>query len=124
MKPVLFQTIDWDALPVIYSDGETGIATYRTMEFEGFRVRLAEYSKNYRADHWCRAGHIIYCIEGEMECELSDRRTFKLTKGMSYIVTDDASEHRSYSKNGAKLMIVDGHFLNRKKVTSINPWRM
>lgn len=34
-----------------------------------------------------------------------------LTAGMSYQVSDDQSEHRSYSPQGAKLIIVDGDFL-------------
>ncbi|EKD31983.1 MAG: hypothetical protein ACD_77C00202G0001, partial [uncultured bacterium] len=34
-----------------------------------------------------------------------------LTKGMTYVVTDDLSSHRSVTKNGVKLMIIDGDFL-------------
>jgi hypothetical protein len=36
---------------------------------------------------------------------------FFLKKGMTYIVSDDLSSHRSVSKNGVKLMIIDGDFL-------------
>jgi hypothetical protein len=34
-----------------------------------------------------------------------------LTKGMTYVVSDDLSSHRSVSKNGVTLLIVDGVFL-------------
>ena len=37
-----------------------------------------------------------------------------LKKGMTYIVSDDLSSHRSITQNGVKLMIIDGDFLNPK----------
>jgi mannose-6-phosphate isomerase class I len=124
MTKVLFQTTDWDSLPAQHRKGESGIASFRSMEFEGFRVRIVEYSSNYRADHWCRAGHIVYCIEGEMISELADGRKFTLSKGMSYIVSNDASVHRTYTENGVKLMIVDGNFLGARESVLFNPWKM
>jgi hypothetical protein len=36
------------------------------------RVRKVEYSAGYKADHWCKKGHIILCTEGEMETELDE----------------------------------------------------
>ncbi|HYC86731.1 MAG TPA: DHCW motif cupin fold protein [Chryseosolibacter sp.] len=123
MGAVLFQTADWSSLPPTQRPGKTGYATYRTIEFEGFRVRLVEYSENYAANHWCRAGHIVYCLEGELLSELSDGRAFKLTKGMSYIVSDEVSEHRSSTKSGATLLILDGKFLREPKPL-LNPWKM
>jgi hypothetical protein len=35
-------------------------------------------------------------------------------KGMTYVVSDDLSSHRSYSKDGVKVMIIDGDFLQLK----------
>ena len=72
---------------------------------------MVEYSKDYLADHWCRKGHIVYCIEGGMLTELSDGKEFVLSKGMTYQVSDNASSHRSRTKNGARLLIIDGAFL-------------
>jgi hypothetical protein len=66
-----------------------------------------EYSPNYEADHWCEKGHILFCLEGSLNTELSDGRTFDLTSGMSYQVADHAEPHRSKTKTGAKLFIVD-----------------
>jgi hypothetical protein len=37
-----------------------------------------------------------------------------LSKGMTYIVSDDLSSHRSVSVNGVKLLIIDGDFLKSK----------
>ncbi len=106
-----FQTIDWKNVPRTEHKGETGTAYWQTMQFEGLRVRYVEYSKNYKADHWCEKGHIVYCLEGEVLNELKDGSTSILTQGMSYIVSDDLSAHRSITAQGVYLLIIDGNFL-------------
>jgi hypothetical protein len=111
---ILFQTTNWEQIPITEHQGETGVAYWRTQQYGGLRIRIVEYSKNYKADHWCQKGHIIYCIEGEMITELADGSKHLLTKGMSYQVTDELSSHRTYSKDGVKLFIVDGTFLQLK----------
>jgi len=111
MHNISFQTTDWDNIPGTEHKGETGSAFWKTLQLGDLRIRMVEYSKNYRADHWCEKGHIIYCIDGEMTTELSDGRKFTLSKGMSYQVSDNLSSHLSYSKVGVKLFIVDGSFL-------------
>ncbi len=106
-----FHTIDWKGVPRTEHKGETGIAYWQTIQFEGLRVRIVEYSKDYKADHWCEKGHIVYCLEGEVVNELKDGTKSILSVGMSYIVSDDLSSHRSITENGVKLMIIDGAFL-------------
>lgn len=102
-----FQTLDWSTVPKDEHAGETGIA-YRQMQMmNDIRVRIVEYGRGYKADHWCSKGHIIHCLEGEMETELKDGRIFKLSKGMTYFVGDDCEAHRSSTENGCKLFIVD-----------------
>ena len=124
MSTILFHTTDWNSIATSEHAGESGRALWRTLQYEGFRIRIVEYSKEYKADHWCKAGHLVYCLEGEMTSELSDGRTFTLSKGMSYLVSDHVSMHKSYSKDGVKLLIVDGVFLNRKNGGVFNPWRI
>ena len=75
--------------------------------FGAIRVRIVEYSPGYLADHWCKKGHILLCLEGELHTELEDGRKFVLLPGMSYQVADDAEPHRSSTATGAKLFIVD-----------------
>ena len=106
-----FQITDWSAIPKEEHKGETGTAWWQTLQFGDLRIRLVEYSKNYKADHWCEKGHIIYCIEGEMTTELADGKIFPMKKGMTYQVSDNLSSHRTFSKEGVKLFIVDGGFL-------------
>jgi hypothetical protein len=109
-----FMTIDWTDVPRSEHKGETGTAWWQTIQFEGLRVRLVEYSKGYVADHWCTKGHIVHCLEGEFVSELQTGENSLLTKGMTYIVTDDLSSHRSTTENGVKLLIIDGDFLKNQ----------
>jgi quercetin dioxygenase-like cupin family protein len=103
-----FTVTDWATMPATMHAGETGLATWRTLNIGDLRVRMVEYSPGYLADHWCDRGHVLYVVEGELDTELRDGRTFKLMPGMSYQVSDfgDAA-HRSSTTIGAKLFIVD-----------------
>jgi hypothetical protein len=112
-KNIPFQTINWETVPRTEYKGETGTAYWQTVQFPGLRVRIVEYSKGYRADHWCQKGHIVHCLDGEFLSESEDGKEFRLTKGMSYIVSDGSSSHRSYTKDGVKVMIIDGDFLKQ-----------
>ena len=102
-----FGITDWSAIEATEHQGVTGVAYWRTRHFGNVRVRMVEYTPGYLADHWCVKGHILLCVEGELETELDDGRKFTLTPGMSYQVADHAEPHRSYSASGAKLFIVD-----------------
>lgn len=112
-KNIPFQTIDWVTIPKAEYKGESGTAYWQTVTFPGLRIRIIEYSKGYMADHWCQKGHVVHCLEGEFVSELRDGKEFILTKGSSYIVTDGLSSHRSYTKDGVKVMIIDGDFLKQ-----------
>jgi quercetin dioxygenase-like cupin family protein len=107
MQAIPFGTTDWTAIPTTTHPGETGTAYWRTQHFGEIRVRMVEYTPGYLADHWCKKGHILLCLEGELDTELEDGRTFKLTPGISYQVADNAEAHRSSTQTGAKLFIVD-----------------
>jgi quercetin dioxygenase-like cupin family protein len=111
MLTIPFHTIDWSDIPKTEHKGETGTSFWQTLQFKGLRVRLVEYSKGYLADHWCQLGHIVYCLEGEFVTEMESGEKFILKKGMSYIVSDNLSSHRSVSTEGVKLLIIDGDFL-------------
>lgn len=106
-----FQTIDWSTIPQTEHPGLSGIATWKTLQFSGLRIRLVHYSADYQADHWCEKGHVVYCLEGEFVSELHTGEKFVLTKGQSYIVSDGLSSHRSHSADGVMLLIIDGEFL-------------
>jgi len=106
-----FQTINWSEIVKNIHPGETGEATWQTIQFPGLRIRIVNYSPGYLADHWCQKGHIVHCLEGEFVSELESGEEFTLIAGMTYVVSDNLSSHRSVSKNGVKLLIIDGDFL-------------
>ena len=107
MSDISFGVTDWSKVERTEHKGETGMAYWRTQTFGGIRVRMVEYTPGYLADHWCSKGHIILCLEGELHTELADGRKFILTAGLSYQVADNAEPHRSRTRVGAKLFIVD-----------------
>lgn len=107
MKNIPFGITAWSNIPPTEHKGETGMALWRTQQFDTIRVRMVEYSPGYRADHWCAKGHILLCLEGELHTELEDGRKFTLTPGVSYQVADHAEAHRSHTLTGTTLFIVD-----------------
>lgn len=107
LEQIPFGTTDWSAIAPTQHKGEAGLALWRTQVFGTIRVRMVEYTPGYRADHWCSKGHILLCLEGELETELEDGRRFVLKPGMSYQVADGAEPHRSQTAIGARLFIVD-----------------
>jgi hypothetical protein len=107
MTQIPFGTTDWAAIGAVEYAGEEGKAYWRTRRFGEVRVRMVEYTPGYRANHWCVKGHILLCLEGELHTELQDGRSFVLKPGMSYQVADNADAHRSFTRVGAKLFVVD-----------------
>ena len=107
MSDIPFGMTDWTTVERTEHPGETGKAYWHTRHFGTVRVRRVEYTPAYLADHWCSKGHILLCLDGELHTELRDGRTFVLKPGMSYQVADGAEAHRSSTRVGAKLFIVD-----------------
>lgn len=113
-KNMKFQIINWNEILTTEHKGDSGVAFWKTKQYDGLRVRMVEYSKGYIADHWCQKGHIVHCLEGEVISEMETGEKYTLKKGMTYIVSDDLSSHRSITDEGVKLMIIDGDFLKLK----------
>lgn len=111
MNKIPFQLIDWDAVPATEHKGETGMAYWRTLQLGNLRIRRVDYSANYMADHWCQKGHIVHCLSGSFVSEMESGEQFTLSEGMTYVVSDNLSSHRSVSNGGVSLLIIDGAFL-------------
>ena len=110
-KGIPFQVIDWSKIANIEYKGEIGSAFWKTLQLDELRIRVVEYTQGYLADHWCKKGHIVHCLEGEVISEMESGETTLLKKGMTYVVSDNLSSHRSKTNKGAKLLIIDGDFL-------------
>jgi hypothetical protein len=106
-----FQAINWGSIPKEEHKGEQGTSFWQVIQFQGLRVRMVEYTPGYIADHWCKKGHIVHCLEGEFISEMENGEQSVFTAGMTYVVSDDLSSHRSITIHGVKLMIIDGDFL-------------
>ena len=107
IEGVPFMTTDWRSVSTTTHPGASGAALWRTVEQGNIRVRMVVYSPGYRADHWCRRGHVLLVLDGELVTELEDGRQVVLTSGMSYQVQNEGLAHRSRTSTGAKLFIVD-----------------
>ncbi len=113
MSKIPFLKIDWTQIDQVEYKGETGTAIWQTLQLDGLRIRLVEYSAGYLSDQWCQKGHIVHCLEGEFTSELGTGENLRLVKGESYVVSDGMSSHRSISEHGVKLLIIDGDFLKQ-----------
>lgn len=107
LDDVPFAAINWDQLPVEDQPGEKGVARSRTFVSKSFRVRMVDYSPGYAADHWCHKGHIVFCVRGRFLSKHRDGSVHEIGQGMSYIVGENDTPHRSSSESGATLFIVD-----------------
>ena len=107
MPPLARSVTDWNTVTPTVHPGETGFALWQTRNFGDIRVRIVQYSPGYLADHWCSKGHVILCMEGSLDIELSDGTRHALRPGLSYHVGDGDPPHRSRTLIGAKLFIVD-----------------
>ena len=91
MTSIPFGVTDWATVPTSEHPGVTGMALWRTCQFCDLRVRMVEYTPGYLADNWCKKGHILLVLEGELEH--ADRC---LTNG-DWIHLEDGSCHAPYA---------------------------
>ncbi len=107
IKNIPFEVFDLaNTLPEEHK-GQTGTSFWRTVRKGDLRIRIVEYTAGYLADHWCAKGHVVFVLDGSFESELKDGSKYMLHKGMCYLVSDNTDEHRSYTKDGVRLLIVD-----------------
>ncbi|MGD0337482.1 MAG: DHCW motif cupin fold protein [Bacteroidota bacterium] len=107
IQDVPFSTVEWDKIPPIEYKGETGTSWCKTVEQGNVRVRVVEYGAGYRANHWCDRGHVVFILNGEIDIEIENRKTYHLFSGMSFHVADGLDIHRAFSEKGAKVFIID-----------------
>lgn len=102
-----FTVTDWNKVSSVGVRGETGRAVSKELDQGNVRVRIVEYSADYCSDHWCTRGHIVLVLEGDLTVELEDGKRYDLRGDMSVQVGDNATPHKVYSKNGARVIIFD-----------------
>jgi hypothetical protein len=107
LKDISYEVFNLENTPAEEHAGVTGKALWKTIQRGNVRMRVVDYSPGYLADHWCEKGHALFVLEGSFISELKNGSKQTLTKGMGYLVADNASAHRAYTENGVKLLIVD-----------------
>ena len=107
IKEIPFQVFNLESLEPEEHPGVSGKAYWKTVKQGNVRMRIVEYTAGYLADHWCEKGHAVFVLEGQFETELRTGKKYHLSKGMGYLVADNADAHRSFTSTGVKLLIVD-----------------
>src|SRR5687768_10389498 len=102
------EVTDWSLAPMSEHRGTTGHATQKALQAGRIQMRLISYGPDYVAEAWCRKGHILFVVEGELTIEHENGRRCEVGAGMSYYVGDDyGSPHRVSSTSGATIFVVD-----------------
>ena len=107
LKNINTSPIDWDNINPVETKGETGINISREINLDNIRLRISEYSVNYKSAEWCNKGHIIHCIEGEMTIHLKSGNSIKLAAGYSLVLGENDSHIGVTGNSSAKIFIVD-----------------
>lgn len=108
LKDVPYELIDWQNIAKTEVKGITGSAFWKTRKFTDVRLRIIEKLPGYRADHFCKKGHIIHILEGAMEIEFEDGEKIPVKAGQSVFLSDDPQfGHSTFTENGVKYFIID-----------------
>lgn len=108
IKNIPFTVTEWEKIPADEYPGETGTSFWRLFQSGDLRVRIVEYSPDFKSDHFCPRGHVLLVLDGEFFIRLKDGKEFRLIPGMSFQAGDDeGNPHLAYSKTGARVFIVD-----------------
>ncbi len=95
-----FESIDWE----IPMNG----ARYKPYSYEGKRLRLVEFTKDFKEPNWCSKGHIGYILEGEMEINF-DGEIVHFSSGDGVFIPE-GEEHKHMAKvltDVVKLILVE-----------------
>jgi hypothetical protein len=108
LNNIPFALTRWDSVPKEEYPGESGTSLWKVFQSGDLRVRMVEYSPDFKSDHYCPKGHVLLVLEGELFIRLKNGEEHRMPAGTSFQAGDDESNpHLAYSKTGAKVFIVD-----------------
>ncbi len=108
LKDVPYELINWDGIGKTEVKGLTSKAYWKTKKFGDCRIRIIEKLPGYRADHFCKKGHIIHILNGGMTVEFENGESLSIKEGESLYLSDvEENGHTTYSENGVKYIIID-----------------
>jgi len=97
----------WETQEAETIQGASGFVQIKSLQLGEIRMRWAEYSPNYEADHWCDKGHIVHVVSGALILEHVDQAERVVGPNTTYVVGDHTSAHKARSTIGATVFIVD-----------------
>ncbi len=100
-------SIDWNLLQTNNLDGSSGNTSWKEFNIENTRIRIAEYSANYKTAEWCEKGHIIHCLEGEITLHFKNGNKVHLMKGNSVVIAEGDHHKATMEYLPAKLFVLD-----------------
>jgi len=80
-------------------------------------LRVVDSSPGCLADHCFEKGHILACVEGGLQADLKDGRSFTLTPAMRYQVGEGGAPHPSHTVKGARRFVVERARLHHARRT-------
>ena len=107
LQEMTFSNTDWSGVPQTEHLGQTGKSFLKVIDKGAVRLRMVEYTPGYRSDHWCKRGHALQVLEGRLAIEFENGENVVLEHEKSYQIPDNATLHRFYTEQGAKLFILD-----------------
>ncbi len=103
----LTQKIDWNSLPQQELRGSSGRSVYREVFTGDYRLRLAEYSADYKSEDWCDKGHIIHCVNGKVTLHFKSKSDILIEAGNTIILGGKDAHMASTENSPATLFIID-----------------
>ena len=108
LNNVPYELIDWKGVETSLITGLEKKALARIKNFDEIRLRVIEKEPGYRADHFCKKGHIIFVIEGSMDIEFENGDKVPISTGQSIFISDDNQYgHTTFTEKGIKYFIID-----------------
>jgi hypothetical protein len=108
IQSTLLKYIDWERIVASEHIGESGTSFWKTFDTDNIRVRIVEYNKGFKSDHYCIKGHIIYVLDGSLILAMKNGITKSIIRDMCIIIGDgEQNSHLAYTKEGAKVLIID-----------------
>ena len=77
-------------------------------EFDGKRLRIAEFSSEFMELDWCHRGHIGYVLEGQLQIDFNGRQVVFGPGDGVFIPAGEEHKHKAKVLSGvARLVLVD-----------------
>ena len=99
--------INWEEIASDNIEGSSGYMISKTKEIGSIKIHHTTYSANYRADSWCEKGHILLVLNGVLIIEFKDGTSVDVTKGNSYVLSDNVQAHKAMTLSETEVFIVD-----------------